>query len=212
MIKTRFGDRIDDWIHTAFPFLFKRSIDPNLLTVIGCAVSCSAGVAFGFGWLPLGGVLLLAGGFFDLVDGVVARHYGTSTPFGAFLDSTLDRLVDMAVLFGLVMHYAAIQEPVLLFLTGVVWVMSVMTSYAKARADQVVGNLKGGWLERGERVGLLAAGSILGIMQPILWVLAAGTTWTVVQRFSAAHRALSEPKVLERAAANKIEELEGEQR
>ncbi len=190
MIKARFGPRLDRWIHKLFPFLFHRALNPNLLTLVGTLVSIGAAVAFAMGHLRLGGVVLLAGGFFDLVDGVVARHQGRSTAFGAFLDSTMDRLVDMVVLFGIVIHYASSGQVGVVLLVGVVLVMSVMTSYTKARAEQIAANLGGGLLERGERIGLLAAGAILGLLVPVLWLLAAGTSLTVAQRFTRAYRVL----------------------
>lgn len=196
MIKATFGDRIDGWIQKAFPFLFRRRLDPNVLTLVGVAISVCAAVAFGLGRPVAAGCLLLAGGFFDLVDGVVARHQGEESPFGAFLDSTMDRFVDMVVLLGLVAHYAAVSDVTMVLVAGVVWIMSVMTSYAKARVELVVPAFGGGLLERGERVGLLAAGAILGFLEPVLVLLAVGTTWTVIQRFVSAHAALSGPKAL----------------
>jgi phosphatidylglycerophosphate synthase len=206
VIKAKLGARLDRWIHVLFPFLFKRTVNPNLLTVVGGAVSAGAACAFGLGHFPVGGVLLLAGGFFDLVDGVVARHFGRSTAFGAFLDSTLDRFVDMAVLLGIIVHYGLINETGLVLITGVVLMMSVITSYTKAKADLLVGDLKGGVLERGERVGLLAIGSILGLMEPILWILAVGTTLTVAQRFVTAHREMAEKPIPESGAGATGEE------
>ena len=188
MIKEKLGKHLDRWIHVAFPFLFKRQIDPNLLTVLGTAVSVCAAWAFAEGRFQLGAWVMLAGGFFDLVDGVVARHFGTSTSFGAFLDSTLDRLVDMALMLGLMIHYSGDLVPQLL--AGVVLVSSIVTSYAKARAELMIPHLPGGMLERGERVGILAAGGVFGIMEPALWVLAVGTTWTAGQRIAAAYREL----------------------
>jgi hypothetical protein len=80
MIKQQLGDRLDGWIHTAFPFLFVRPLNPDLLTVIGAIGSIAAAAAFAEGWLVCGGILMLASGFFDLVDGVVARHQGISAP------------------------------------------------------------------------------------------------------------------------------------
>lgn len=197
MIKAKLGDRLDGWIHKAFPFLFKRSLDPNLLTVTGVVVSSGAALAYALGNFPLGGFLLLAGGFFDLVDGVVARHFGRSTAFGAFLDSTLDRFVDMAVMLGIAAHYGLAGRPGMLTLASVVLIMSVLTSYTKARAEQVIPYLQGGTVERGERVGLLAAGSLFGLMVPALWLLAIGTSVTVAQRFWSAHTALGEKDLRE---------------
>ena len=135
MIKSTFGERLDALIHRVFPFLFVRRIDPNLLTVCGAVVSAAAAVAFMQGRFPLGGVLILAGGFFDLVDGVVARHHGISTRFGAFLDSTMDRLVDMALFLGLMLHFATAGQTRWVLLTGVASIATVLVSYAQAKAE-----------------------------------------------------------------------------
>ena len=82
MIKEKLGKHLDRWVHAAFPFLFKRSVNPNLLTLLGPAGSIGAAGTFAQGHLRAGALLMLAGGFFDLVDGVVARHFGTATSFG----------------------------------------------------------------------------------------------------------------------------------
>ena len=71
VIKSRFGSKLDATVQAVFPFLFHRPLSPNALTVLGVFVSVAAAVALGMGALVLGGILLLAGGFFDLVDGVV---------------------------------------------------------------------------------------------------------------------------------------------
>jgi phosphatidylglycerophosphate synthase len=201
VIKARFGDRIDGWIEAALPFLFQRRIDPNFLTLLGLLISLVASIAFAAGWLRAGGVLILVGGFFDLVDGVVARHHGMSSTFGAFLDSTLDRLVDMLLLLGILMHYAVVDRPGEVLLAGVVLVASVMTSYTKARAERFVPEFGGGVLERGERVGLLAAGAILGFLVLALWVVAIGATVTVIQRFLLARREMERLDAAARAGA-----------
>ena len=191
MIKSLVGQRLDGLIHRLFPFLFWRRLDPNTLTVCGCLISLAAAVAFGEGWLRVGGVLILAGGFFDLVDGVVARHQGNSTRFGGFLDSTLDRLVDLALLVGLSVHFARLGRPDLVLLVGVTAIACALVSYAKARAELDGVRIEVGILERGERIGLLAAGAILGWMVPALVVVAIGSIITVIQRFSAAHQEFS---------------------
>ena len=134
MIKQKYGDRIDGWIHTGFPFLFVRPLDPNLLTVIGTLGSIAAAAALASGWLIAGGVLILASGFFDLVDGVVARHRASSTRFGAFLDSTLDRFSDMAVLVGFATHFALMGRPGCVLLAGSALIATVMVSYSAACA------------------------------------------------------------------------------
>jgi CDP-diacylglycerol--glycerol-3-phosphate 3-phosphatidyltransferase len=191
VIKASFGDRLDAWVHRLFPFLFLRPISPDALTVLGAVISIGAAFALAGGRMTLGGVLILLGGFCDLVDGVVARHQGVTTSFGAFLDSTLDRLVDMVLLLGLVFWYAKSGDSATALAASVVLVASVLTSYAKARAEVVLPSLEGGLLERGERIGGLAIGALFGVMVPMLWVLAAGTVFTVAQRFSVAYRDLS---------------------
>lgn len=188
MIKERLGHRIDGWIHTLFPFLFWRRIHPDALTVLGTVIAGASALAFAEGAFVVAGLCLLGGGFFDLVDGVVARHFGISTRFGAFLDSSLDRVVDILAMLGLVTYYARIEDSTGIVLCSVILVATVLTSYAKARAELIIERMPGGVLERGERVGLLAGGSILGLLWPILWVLAIGTVVTAGQRFLYAHR------------------------
>lgn len=188
MIKRVFGERLDGWIRRLFPFLFRRSLNPNVLTVLGTLISLGSAACFARGELRWGGVVLLAGGFFDLVDGVVARHQGRTTAFGGFLDSTLDRLADVAVLVGLVIHYQGSGDGLHAVVAGAALAGSVLTSYAKARADLVVGSVNVGLLERGERVALLAAGALFGLMEIALWAVAIGSWITVGQRIRVAYR------------------------
>jgi len=200
VIKEKLGHRIDGWIHTLFPFLFWRAINPDWLTLVGTIVAGAAGLAFAQGAMPLAGLLLLAGGFFDLVDGVVARHFGISTRFGAFLDSSLDRVVDILAMLGLVTFYARQGEGGGVVVCAVILTASVLTSYAKARAELTLERMPGGLFERGERIGLLAAGAILGLLWPVLVLLAAGTLVTVAQRFLYAYREMGRLDREERAS------------
>ncbi|MCA9501436.1 MAG: CDP-alcohol phosphatidyltransferase family protein [Myxococcales bacterium] len=200
MIKEHLGHRIDGWVHALFPFLFWRPLHPDALTLLGTLVAGSAGLAFAEGE-PLGaGLLLLAGGFFDLVDGVVARHFGRVTRFGAFLDSSMDRVVDILVMAGLIVAFVRADDGVLATLSIVILVASVLTSYAKARAELVLERMPGGLLERGERIGLLAIGAITGLLGPVLWLLAVGTVVTVGQRFLYARREMARLDIADREA------------
>ena len=191
MIKAKLGDRVEDWLLRGLPFLFRRRIDPNLLTVTGALVSLVAAGCFAGGEFLAAGLVMLAGGAFDLLDGVVARFHGISTPFGAFLDSTLDRAVDMALLLGLTAFYARIGEPGHVVLAAYVMAVSVLVSYAQAKAELVIPSFKVGLFERGERIVILAGGAITGWMVPALWAVALGSTVTAVQRFAAAYREMS---------------------
>jgi CDP-diacylglycerol--glycerol-3-phosphate 3-phosphatidyltransferase len=191
VIKARFGDRLDGWLEAVLPFLFRRPVNPNVLTVIGTLISVGAGVAFATGRFVLGAVLILVGGVFDLVDGVIARHHGIATAFGAFLDSTLDRLADMAMLLGAMLYYAALGDAGTVLLGGVAMIASVLTSYAKARAEQFLPSFEGGFLERGERLTILGLGAISGYMVVALWILAVAGSATVAYRFGIAYRELA---------------------
>lgn len=200
MIKSLLGDRLDVWIHALFPFLFRWRMSPNVLTVLGTLLSLIGAFSFSAGDFVFAGVLILVGGFFDLVDGVVARHHGATTRFGAFLDSTLDRLVDMALLLGITMYFAIEREPHYVLLAGYTLVSSVLVSYAQARAQLFVPAFRVGFFERGERVVILAVGALFGLVVPALWVLAVGSTITVVQRFSHAYREMERLDAAEREA------------
>jgi phosphatidylglycerophosphate synthase len=191
VIKARFGDRLDGWLEAALPFLFRRPINPNAITVLGTAISIAAGAAFATGRFGWGAIGILIGGVFDLVDGVIARKHGIATPFGAFLDSTLDRLADMAILLGVMLHYAALGDASTVLLGGVALIASVLTSYAKARAEQFLPSFGGGFLERGERLAVIGLGAVSGYMIPALWFLAVAGTGTVAYRFAVAHRELA---------------------
>jgi len=201
VIKEKLGHKLDRWIHTAFPFLFWRPLNPDWLTLFGTVVASGAGIAFAYGAFPLGALLLLAGGFFDLTDGVVARHFGISTRFGAFLDSSLDRVVDMVVMLGLVWFYARSDATGMAIVACTILVATVLTSYAKARAEHFIDHMPGGMLERGERVGLLAAGALFGWMEPVLWLLAVGTVFTTAQRFRSAYVAMGALDAADEAVA-----------
>jgi phosphatidylglycerophosphate synthase len=188
VIKEKFGSRLDEGVRRLFPFLFWRPINPNALSLLGALVSVGAASAFLSGHLRTGGWLMIASGFFDLVDGAVARHNGTASTFGAFLDSTLDRLVDMAVLAGIALYYAGHGQPGVAVVAGVALVASVLVSYAKARAEVVMPRLDAGFFERGERMGILSLGAVTGYLPVALAVVAVGATATALQRIAIAYR------------------------
>jgi len=193
------GKNLDVWIRRLFPFLFRWELDPNALTVTGALVSTGAAAAFAVGSPRVAGVLILAGGFFDLVDGVVARHRGIATRFGAFLDSTLDRWTDVVLLVGISVRFAHEGAPQHVALAGFALVTTVLVSYTKARAELVLEHFEIGLLERAERVVILAAGAIFGLMVPALWIVAVGSTITFVQRFTLAYREMQRMDASERA-------------
>jgi phosphatidylglycerophosphate synthase len=200
VIKSKFGDRVDGWLHAGFPFLVRTRVNPNLLTVVGALVSLLAAAAFAGGHFRGAGLLILAGGTFDLVDGVIARHHGITTRFGGFLDSTLDRLVDMALLVGVAVHFASKGDAPHVLLAGAALIASVLVSYAQARAELVVPDFRIGFFERAERVVVLALGALSGFLVPALWLVTLGSAITVAQRFSKAYQEMEQIDASERAA------------
>lgn len=203
MIKEKFAAPLDRLVRALLPRALARRLNPNALTLLGALVSLAAAWELSQGALRTGGALIVLGGFFDLVDGAVARETGRSTTFGAFLDSTLDRLSDLAVLSGITVHYAASGDTAIALLAGWALVASALVSYAKARAETVIERLDVGFLERGERTGLLALGALVGFLPWALGLVAVGATATVFQRVARAHR---EMEKLDAAAAAQASE------
>jgi CDP-diacylglycerol--glycerol-3-phosphate 3-phosphatidyltransferase len=191
VLKSRFGFEYDTTIRRVVPFLFHPRVHPNALSALGTAISLIAATDFASGNFRRGAVLTALGGAFDLTDGVVARVQGRATRFGAFLDSSLDRLVDVALLLGLALHYAANDEPLWAGVASIALAGSVLTSYTKARAEFWLRDFSGGVLERAERILLVIAGGLLGAMPLALSLLAAGSVATSVQRIIIAYRRLS---------------------
>jgi CDP-diacylglycerol--glycerol-3-phosphate 3-phosphatidyltransferase len=199
VIKATVGKNLDVWIRRLFPFLFWARLDPNALTVAGALVSTGAAALFAAGSPRAAGVAILAGGFFDLVDGVVARHRGIATRFGAFLDSTLDRWTDVVLLSGVSVYFAGRGEPEHVALAGLALATTVLVSYSKARAELVLEHFEVGIMERAERVVALAAGAIFGMLVAALWIIAIGSAITAGQRIALAYR---EMQRLDAAEAN----------
>ena len=191
---------LPDWIRNGYlrlidpaaNWLVKRGVHPNTITVIGTLCTLVGGIIYGTGHIRTGGWFLGLTALFDVLDGTVARRSNTSSTFGAFLDSTLDRLADGFVLGGLAVFYATSQlhgnVPMLIIaLLGLIG--AFLTSYTRARAEALGLDAKVGLLQRPERVVLLSApqaffglvfnGWVLAIITIILTV----TAWiTVVQR------------------------------
>ncbi len=191
MIKSSFGEGLDARIQRIFPFLFRRPLNPNLLSVLGLFSSLAGAGAWATGAFREGLVLVLLGGFFDLVDGVVARHNGTASAFGAFLDSTLDRVVDGALMLALTLHYARLNDFAMAWVAGIGLVAMQLVSYTKARAETVLPDFRGGLLERAERLVILMLGALLGKMSWAVILVAVGSVWTAGQRMAIARRRMA---------------------
>jgi CDP-diacylglycerol---glycerol-3-phosphate 3-phosphatidyltransferase len=176
--------------------LARTPITPNALTIVGCiGMSAGALIFFPTGHLFVGVVVCTLFVLLDMLDGTLARIKGTTGPFGAFLDSTLDRVADAAVFGGLAIWFVrGGHDRVLAAVSLFCLVAGSLVSYAKARAESLGLKCDVGFAERTERllIGLVAAGlSGLGVpyVLPVgLWLLATVSAFTFGQRVLAARR------------------------
>jgi len=157
-------------------------IHPNVLTFLGLLINIYAAFLLGRGQFFYAGLVIIGAGLFDMVDGRVARETRQVTRFGAFFDSVVDRYSDLALLMGLLVYYANINRNFYVVLTAVVMTATVMISYTRARAENVIPSCKVGFLERPERVVLLIIGALFDRMAAVLWVIAVLGNITVIHR------------------------------
>lgn len=184
-------------------FLLRIGVKPDWVTIVG-TLGVSAGALWFFprGQFFVGVMVVTAFVFADLMDGYMARSSGQSSRWGAFLDSTLDRVGDAAVFGGLVLYYATADAEtelggadLYLYLSLACLVLGSLTSYARARAEALGMQAKGGIAERADRlVAILVMTGFSGLLDlPVLreitlWALAAASLVTVVQRMMIVHR------------------------
>jgi CDP-diacylglycerol--glycerol-3-phosphate 3-phosphatidyltransferase len=157
-------------------------VHPNVLTFIGLLINIWAAFLFSYGKFVPAGLVVIGAGLFDMVDGRVARETNRVTRFGGFFDSVLDRYSDLALLVGLLIYYASINRFFYVVLTAIVMTGTVLTSYARARAENTIPKCKIGFLERPERVVLIIIGALANRMAPVLWVIAVLSNVTVISR------------------------------
>jgi len=169
---------------TAFArWLQSRGVTPNMISFTGFALTIGSAALLATGYLLIGGFILWAAAMLDMVDGTLARLSESESKFGAFLDSTLDRYSESITFLGLAVYYANqnnAQTPLLLIFFTLVGSWAV--SYTRARAEGLDIECNVGFLQRPERLVLLIASLILGLVLPVLWLLAIMTNVTAVQR------------------------------
>lgn len=172
-------------------------INPNFLTFIGFSINLLAAYLFAYGYFRWAGATVILAGVFDLTDGPVARVSGRVTPFGGFFDSVMDRYSDLCLLIGLLIYFGRVNRFFYVTLVAMAMIGSVMTSYTRARAENLIPTCKVGFLERPERVVLIIIGALFDRMAPALWVIVVLSNWTVIQRvihtYQESHRAASPP-------------------
>ena len=164
-------------------------LSANAVTVIGLLIVIVAAILIGSGWLLVGALVLAGGSLLDAVDGALARASGGGTPFGSFLDSTLDRAGEAIVYLAIAAYYLRGPEPTWPVLAAMLALVgSFMVSYSRARAEGIVVAAAIGLAPRTERLVLVIAGiglAGLGLgpaLITVLWIIAALTVATTVQR------------------------------
>src|ERR687894_3307461 len=157
-------------------------IRPDSLTAIGWALSVCAAILFALSYTKTAGAVMLFAGLFDALDGAVARESNRMSSFGAFLDSTLDRLSESVIFVGVIFFYAASGRPYETLLAGVAMTFSLMTSYTRARAEGLGLECEVGLLERAGRVVILSLFSLTGVLIAGVGLVAVGALVTTAQR------------------------------
>ena len=164
-------------------------INPNVLTLMGLVVNSYAAFLFGYAngdnqrrMFFYAGLVIIGSGFFDLVDGRVARASNQVTRFGGFFDSIVDRYSDASLFLGLLVFYGRGKRFFYVVLAALAMISAIMVSYARARAESLIGTCRVGFMERPERLVLLIIGALFNVMAPVLWVIAVLSTITVIHR------------------------------
>lgn len=200
----------DVWAPVGDLFL-RLGIKPDWVTIVG-TVGVSAGALWFFprGQFLAGVLVITVFVFSDIIDGYMARASGQSSKWGAFLDSTLDRVADSAIFGGLVLYYASSHPKsdlggpnLYLGLSLACLVLGSLTSYARARAEALGMQAKGGIAERADRlVAILAMTGLSGLLglpflrEITLWALAVASLITVFQRMAIVHKqAVASPEL-----------------
>lgn len=197
-VRTAFSDLVDPIADR----LIRWRVQPNTITVVGAVVLLGSGAAFGGGLPRLGAFWLLASGLLDMLDGKVARRGGRTTDFGAFFDSTLDRLGEAVLFSGIAIYFVTTSGqrwPILgLGVSLLTLAGAFLVSYARARAEGIGIECQVGIAQRPERIiGLggptlfFGAGPHGWLLLVLMALLALANTITVIQRVAHVYRETS---------------------
>ncbi len=190
---SRYRESLRLWTDPVGRVLWRLHLRPNHLTVCGLGVSLVTAAAFAAGQTRPAGILLALAGLFDYFDGALARASGRVTPFGAFLDSVIDRYSDLVVMLGIVLLFVHVGNGRGTAITMVGLVGSIMVSYTKARAESIGVPCNVGLMERPERMICIITGAVFDLLEPALWLLALLTNATAVHRIAFTRQATRGP-------------------
>lgn len=192
-IKKTMFDEIKESVRDILRPLARKitEINPNTLTLFGLALSLISAFFFARRELNLAGAFLLAGGFFDSIDGLVARENNRMTKFGGFLDSVCDRFADAAIIIGAMYAGLTQLDPIPFWLTGTLAIFgSLMVSYTRARAEAAGASASVGFGDRPVRIIIIIFGAFLNRVNWAVLIVAVISFITVFQRIAFVKRAL----------------------
>ncbi|HXI94883.1 MAG TPA: CDP-alcohol phosphatidyltransferase family protein [Candidatus Acidoferrum sp.] len=186
-----FTTRFETWVRRKAEALMSAvgrvPLTPNQVTVVGVALTFAAAFLVAFGQLRWAGVVLIFAGTCDILDGALARSTNASYPYGAFLDSTLDRYSEGAIYAGLTAYFVGMGGPLqrwLVLATLAALAGSFLVSYVRARAQSLGFVCESGLFARPERVVVTVIGLLFGgvVLYAVVFLLAVVTNLTALQR------------------------------
>jgi CDP-diacylglycerol--glycerol-3-phosphate 3-phosphatidyltransferase len=190
-LRENLHDRLERSLEPLARWLTGLRVLPNHVTTAGLGANLLAAGLIVADQLALAGVAWLLAGGLDLLDGALARSQGKATRFGAFLDSTVDRISEGVVFSAIAYRFAVLDEPVNAALVVLALLGSLLVSYTRARTEALGARCKVGLVTRPERVLLLAVGLCLNLLPVVIYLLVSLTAVTVVQRIRHAFQELS---------------------
>jgi CDP-diacylglycerol--glycerol-3-phosphate 3-phosphatidyltransferase len=193
MIGNKIGHRLDPYFYYLLKNIPGKHTNPNLFTLLGFFATLVASCLILKGFWFLAGLAIILSGLFDLFDGVAARKLGKVTAFGGFLDSVLDRYSDLLLLLAFMIDGLRKEDPGLVLLISFASMGTVLIPYVRAKAEALQVPCAVGLMERAERIILLSIGTLFQWMEPILWILAILTHFTVLQRIYYVWKKLHSP-------------------
>ena len=188
MSQTLISDKLRDSYYSVvdpiITFSIRHNADPNVITSVGLIFAAFSAVFAGSGRFVLAGIFLLLSGWFDTLDGSIARRSGRVSKFGALFDSVLDRYSEMLVYFGFAFYFIRIEAYWIALAFAISLGGSLMVSYVRARAEGLGFQCKVGILQRTERILLLVFGSVTSRIMLIIaiWIIAVLSNATAIHR------------------------------
>ncbi len=189
VIDQRVRPRVQGILEPLGRFLARLGMTPTAMTLTGFVIAVVGAIIIGRGGLVAGALVFLAGSALDGLDGAVARASNRVSARGGFLDATVDRLGEIAVLTGLAVSQR--DNALVLLLTLLSMGASLLIPYLRAKAEVEGLDGKGGIMGRAERVILVSLGLVTGWVEPMLWLMVIANWFTVGQRFWSTYRRIT---------------------